>query len=520
MFKFKHDFYSNANRKNAANTLLTNYSFVRLNDITGFKEGGGHRVKKVYIKENPGSNEKFGQVYDYKTYDSELGREISSGIATYEPGIGSEQNALKRGIVVDNKTPKMKTNLRMFLEYPFNESYFPSPSVGYSKITVKSINTSVQENKQAPDKYAPVTGTVVHEFYTAKDYPILIKESEIKKKEDRMRVFGPLGPVHTTNRLNLSQGFFIELNDMHGKPKSVSYYAHDKKGKKMENPYSEVTYIYKNQRTTANGYPALKVKSEVDALLPDGTLKNMLLGVDYDFYIDTRKTESYNNNSGVNINLDLVGITPFVIPFLAFIPNITGEKNIVNLTATNKIIWRKGILDKTIVRDENSIITTQNLCFDIITGAPLLTKIENNFNDVVYNYTIPAYWKYGGLGPAYLNLDLKFQAKIVKQDNGMYKVYDLKHTEGKAPLWKKHLFPGDEFMIYEGDNDKNFKKAYLMSIASDHITIDFDNNPYQVGDNNYHFYLTRSGRRNQLGVDAGKVTARHNPLDHQKTTCP
>lgn len=521
MFKFRHDFYANASRKGAANKLIVDYSFVRLNDITGFKEGGGHRVKRVYIKENPSATDLYGQVYDYTTYDTELGKTISSGVATYEPGIGGEQNALKKGIVVDKQTPKMRTNLRMFMEYPFNESYFPSPSVGYSKVTIKSINTSEQEKKDPQNQpIAPVTGTIVHEFYTCKDFPILIKESKMEKKESKLPIFGPLGPIHTTNRLSMSQGFFVELNDMHGKPKSVSYYAHDKKGKMMENPYSEVQYVFKTERTTANGAPALKVKSEVDALLPDGSTKTMLLGVDYDLYMDVRKTESYSNTGAGNFNVDMLGVTPFIFPLFTFIPTINSDKNIVNLTATNKIVWRKGILEQTIVRDENSIITTKNLNYDVVTGAPLLTRIENNYNDYVYNYTIPAYWKYGGMGPAYLNLDLKFQAKMVKQANNSYKVYDLSHTQGKAPLWKKNLFPGDEFLVYENGNDKNYKKAYLMSIASDHVTIDFDNNPYPVADGNYHFYLTRSGRRNQLAVETGTVTARKNPLIHAKTTCP
>src|SRR5260221_2785299 len=82
-----------------AQTVQTNKSFARLNDPDGYKYGGGHRVKKIILKDNwnrmtnqYGST--YGQEYDYTTKEVFNGAErtISSGVASYETSIGGEGN--------------------------------------------------------------------------------------------------------------------------------------------------------------------------------------------------------------------------------------------------------------------------------------------------------------------------------------------------------------------------------------------------------------------------------------------
>ncbi|MBN8786868.1 MAG: hypothetical protein J0I84_07250, partial [Terrimonas sp.] len=78
-----------------------NKSMVRLNNPDRKKIGGGARVKKVQIsddwKQMNGNSSlvsaaKYGQIYDYALRDKNGNFLASSGVASYEPQIGNEEN--------------------------------------------------------------------------------------------------------------------------------------------------------------------------------------------------------------------------------------------------------------------------------------------------------------------------------------------------------------------------------------------------------------------------------------------
>ena len=111
---------------------------------------------------------------------------------------------------------------------PVNESLFPGAQVGYRKVSVTSINTREQiTNKSLGDPTRGRTGGVtIHEFYTAKEFPTIIDYSVLSEENDTKSVFNvpipiPLIGTIRRNYYHGSQAFKIELNDMHGKPKSV-----------------------------------------------------------------------------------------------------------------------------------------------------------------------------------------------------------------------------------------------------------------------------------------------------------
>ncbi|MFN9977733.1 MAG: hypothetical protein ACK58T_48285, partial [Phycisphaerae bacterium] len=126
------------------------------------KKGGGVRVKEIKIYDQwdpvngvsatPVTGAAYGQRYTYRLPD---GR--SSGVASYEPQIGGEENPFKKPIYYDIRKRGVPDD-RFFMEEPLGESFFPSASVGYSRVIVENIVPS--------NVTRHATGQVVHEFYT------------------------------------------------------------------------------------------------------------------------------------------------------------------------------------------------------------------------------------------------------------------------------------------------------------------------------------------------------------------
>ncbi len=86
----------------------------------------------------------YGQQYDYTTSEVFQGqkRTISSGVASYEPAIGGEENPFQIIRQVANTLPMGPTSYGS-IEMPVLDALFPAPVVGYSKVTVRSLNKGV-----------------------------------------------------------------------------------------------------------------------------------------------------------------------------------------------------------------------------------------------------------------------------------------------------------------------------------------------------------------------------------------
>ncbi|HXC06973.1 MAG TPA: hypothetical protein VNZ86_19575, partial [Bacteroidia bacterium] len=204
---------------NTGNCLrfVPNKSWIRLDAPTQKKLGGGLRVKSVVISDAwdtmTGSAESaffYGQEYDYTLDDG-----TSSGVASYEPQTGGDENPWKQPVFFEIKKLLVPDD-KHYLEEPFGETFFPSASVGYSRVTVRNLKrTGVTHH---------ATGKVVHEFYTAKDFPTITEHTDILPKRDKTDPLSlsSLFSIDVRDFMTATQGFKIELNDMHGKPKSQS----------------------------------------------------------------------------------------------------------------------------------------------------------------------------------------------------------------------------------------------------------------------------------------------------------
>ncbi len=472
--------------------VVLNHSFIRLLSPNRKKLGGGLRVKKIEISDewanmvSGNTSTSYGQEYDYTTLDAQSGQTISSGVAAFEPGIGGEENALKQPIWYGDKDENLlMPDEKGYLEGPVGESFFPSASVGYSKVTVKNFGTSTVKRHG--------TGYVVNEYYTAKDFPTIVANTTIDAKPKKTKPWFRLLKVSNRDYMTVSQGYAIELNDMHGKQKAMWVYAEDA-GK----PISGVEYKYKS-KTYKSGSHQLTNTAKV--VSPDGSVNDREIGVEFDFVTDFREQKTTTVTGGLNTNLTnfLAAFVPVVTPII--LPSFSKEETRFRSAVATKIISRYGILEETIAHDLGSTVSTQNLAYDSETGLVLLTKTKNNFEDDIYSFNYPAHWYYGGMGQAYKNLGI-FLSGVTISGTGEFTVDNAENF----------FVPGDE-LVYD-----NYEIAWVKTVTGNTVKLmnemGRDFNPVNSGKD---LRLVRSGRRNLIGVSMGSITSLENPLPNLKT---
>ena len=378
-------------------------SFVRLANPAKNKYGGGYRIKSVRVKNNWNKmtgayNSVYGQDYDYTTSEKINGEEttISSGVASYEPGIGSEENPFREIVGFKNKMPLASAQYGA-IEMPMLEALYPSPNVVYSKVTVRSIH---RKGTHADSTLRSAIGKQVTEFYTAKDYPSYSSFTPMNSLSYKKNPFFSFFYKEVINYRTISQGFLVETNDMHGKMKSqLAYSESDEK-----TPLSASYHTYKN--TGKNG-----LNDKVDFVYNNeqGAVHQANIGVDMELMTDVREYSVKSNGLNVQMQVDLFVFYLVTVPLPTFFPLKTHTEDVYRAVTCTKLINYHAIEDSVVVMDKGSIISTKTIAYDAETGSPLVTKTANEFNDPVYNTTYPAYWAYSGTGLAYKNIGREFK---------------------------------------------------------------------------------------------------------------
>lgn len=402
------NFYHKANRKGFAASIQLNKCFVKLVKQDGHKLGGGVRVKKIMISDswdtmagNSGTERaNYGQAYDYTTVEN--GVTISSGVAAYEPSIGNDENALKQPVPY---VEKFKGSIDDFfdLEQPFGESLFPAPTVGYSKVTVTDL-----DKNHDPDP-ALRTGYTVNEFYTAKEFPVQTTALPIIPNHNpQNNTFSFLGAT-SIDELTMSQGYSFVLNDMHGKEKKTATY--NQSGAEV----SSTEYQY---RADTIGADKFQLNNTVDIVNPDGTIaNNKIIGRDIDFFTDFREFESKNSGLSLQAGYDMVGFSIFSIPIFVTPVYDNSDYKLFRSACAVKVSQYYGVMKKVIKRQNGSMIATEDLAYDGVTGNPVVTRTQTEFNNPerndtgnsIYTLNLPAYWVYKGMGAAYQNANIVLQ---------------------------------------------------------------------------------------------------------------
>lgn len=480
-------------------------SFFRLYVADGKKYGGGSRIKKLTIGDswhdmtNVANNENmiYGQEYDYTTKNKNK-EVISSGVASYEPILGGDENPWRQPVFYSEEKLTVPDD-SYYKETPFGESFFPAPSVGYSKVTVTNLQwKNVQYNSANRNVTRHATGKVVNEFYTSKDYPTQVKQTGLDIEHYKPEPLFQFLKIKSKDFMTTSQGYSIVLNDMHGKQKAQWVYQEGK-----NEPISGVEYFYKSQ----GGYSAFKpnkLSSSVKLIRKNNVSGNRIfsgnIGLEYDHVVDMREYETITSGGGQEFNLDLFLILNVTVPIPTYYPSFLKEETRFRSVVATKVINQYGILSKTVAHDLGSEITTKNLLWDSQTGGVLLTETENGFDDPVYSFTYPAHWGYDRMGQVYKNIGIEFYDKMISQ-----------LTYGYFVKW-------DELGLIDlnGDvktgwvSEVNQYPPYIVVIDRDGTEID-PTVKYKL------IKIIRSGRRNQANIPIGTVVSLANPINSAGT---
>ena len=468
-------------------------SFVRLNSPDGVKYGGGYRVTRVEVTDgwdedqdaqNGGQNSRtYGKTYAYTT---ERNRKlISSGVAAYEPQIGSEE--IPHHLPVWYNESNAMISMRhadAFLEKPFGEALFPAPQVGYAKVTVRDLvppDTDAERN---------LNGVVVNEFYTAKDFPVIVDHTLLDRKELPVQLFIPFVGSIDINHNGYSQGYSVELNDMHGKPKATSTYANCKDPEGV--PKARTRYIYQQS--------AGRLTNTANVLYDHFEQETAELGVTKEMWVDAAEHASTSQTIEESANLAITGALPpaLPIPLFTLFPGWDYSSSLYRTIVTTKVINRLGLLSEVINEVDGAESRTENLVYDAYTGAPLLTRTNNQFGDPVYDYTYAAHFAYDGMGPAYKN----WGAVVVAAEG-------ISNGQATIPDADRYFVPGDEVEVSQG---ASVTVLWVMQVTTNGITLASAANS-AVSFGPCEIRVRRSGRRNMQSVHNGKIVSLQNPIE-------
>lgn len=489
------DLFKNPNRSlkdkdRFCKTFDATKSWVRLREPDHGKKGGGHRVREISYTDawaDMGSGigtRQYGQKY---TYTDTAG--MTSGVAAYEPMIGADENPWRRPFFYSSER-KWTSDERFYQEEPFGESMFPGPSVGYARVTVQDLYTD------GPGLAASQgTGTVVSEFYTAKDFPVILDRTDIQERRRRSNfsLLSLLG-VKMTDNNHTSQGFVVQTNDMHGKPKRTTVYPQAVHGT-PQLPVSYVEYVY---RTKPYGN-ALRLDNDATTIASDGTIREATIGRQVEVVTDMRDFGTKNTSGGLALNSELmffiIGAFWFPIP----LPKYSVENTRYRSAVLVKKIHRFGLLDKVVKMENGSVVSTENLAYDAHTGAVLLTRTKNDFEDPVHSLSFPAYWHYAGMGPAYKNLGASWRNMAIDGGSNLSLVdADKVFVEGdELAMWPTNGSPPQRGWVDQ------------VTPAGIHILNAFGG---PISDGDYHLKVVRSGRRNLMGTNMSSITTLSDPL--------
>lgn len=505
-------------------TVNSAKSLARLNSPEYVKYGGGHRVRKIEVYDrwntmtgNQLKESVYGKEYEYKTKIKDYSGNdvlISSGVASYEPLVGKDENPF----TIPSDPYKENVGLLaptdyFYIDEPIMESFFPSAIVGYSKVRIRSINKT----------HKSASGFSESEYYTSKDFPTNFNYTPLIEGESKYTYQSPAFKklsffnFNARSYVSISQGFKIELNDMNGKQKLTASYAQND----SINPISFTKYYYRLENDRLQNRLNSKV-AVIDSA--NGVLTtDAEIGKTVELMTDLRQQLSVTTSNNKQFNL-LVQKTAGVFPL--FLPILIGynksEINRYRSAAVTKVINRYGILDSVVVVDKGSKVTTKNLVYDAESGSVLVTSTNNEFNDPIYTYSYPAHRAYTGMEGAYKNIGRTFTGQRIVNGVLAEELYTKYFESGDEIISKEKYYafkklPGFNILIpYLATK---FRKIWAINAAygvEGNAGIYFiDVNGYPVTTpTNFLTTLTvvRSGKRNLVSESVGSVSLMTNPV--------
>ena len=475
---------------------LDNRSLLVVADPTGAKLGGGSRVKSItlndqwdQLSETP--QQKQGAMrwtYDY-TMEQPIGSNtirISSGVAEWEPQLGSLENTVLQSVNIRTNDFLEPTGT-FYQMKPYGASVFPNANVGYRQVRV--TQTGFDPDDPLPGEEPPLNITL-HTFYTAKEFPVKtdVTDLEFRKAPARFKSkFSFNGNRYAAAGI-ASQGFSVVLNDMHGKPRQQLVYRGSE-----DFPYKQTTYTYQT-----DGNP---LRPELDLqqtfLDPLGKKVTRLASMDYDVTVDTKEfyrlRRIYRKNSNLDVS-PLPFFPPFPIPVATYFEFLDEEAVFARSITCTKVISEYGILQEVETIEDGGRYLQKTLAYDLHSRTPVVSETNNEFGNPVYQVNLPAYWMYPTLGP-------RFERNGIILNNST-------SVNGKDILQN-----GDILLPLDANNEVNGNALQVYHDGTDWVLVDLTtgaNSGLSASTGKYR--LLAEGSKNMLAASAGQLTLTDNPL--------
>ncbi len=483
-----------------------NQSWVRLLSPLEGKYGGGSRVSSIKIIDNwnamsssSGGNSgnyqaAYGQKYTYTLDDGVL----SSGVATYESGVSKEnpfhlpKNYKAERALVPGES--------YYIDTPVGDSFFPSPRVTYSRVQVESLY--LDEGTPGSGVFTDISSNVsnhqngytVTEFYTSKDFPT--KSSATGKDVSNKllgSIIGSLLDFYTFNWETVSQGFYVETNDMDGKLKSQATYNSD--GVLMTK--TEQIYQVNGENGPGLDNQVLMIDDQLNITCEE-------VGVEFELYHDFKESFSTSKTVGLQPNAGTFIIFAFPITVPAFFPEINVHDTRLRTASTMKVIHKHGILKEVRSYDQGAEVVSENLAYDKESGEVILSSYSNEYGEKHHAFSYPAHWKYPRMGGAYQNEGM-VTSSFLLDNNGLLSADGI-----------EHFYNGDEVLVAT-PTFQTKAWVYQPDNSDEKYLINHDGNPV-VGlagggaINPGYIKVLRSGNRNMQGLAMGNMVTFHNPL--------
>ncbi len=546
-------------------------SYIRLNNPYEFKWGDGVRVNSITIQNvdsDAGMQSAYGTFYDYektKVINGETLR-VSTGVALNEPIIGSIETAYKHFIKYDRNLKRTYNSIYQD-EQPLNSALIGAAKVGYSEVKVRSLASQYHYSKYDTDteiennlvlQFDPnseigtdiqSTGQTVYEFYTAKDFPVIFDETRIKEKlkSPASRILSFIGGIRN-DKYSAVKGYAVVLNDMHGKLKAIRQYAQKKSGDFEQTPvmYTEYEYLHSEKVINEQLSSSRKVKQPVNSVsfmldylddnINEAITESGELGVRRELYTHVAHSKNAYTNVGITLNLHF---NPLFFFAPTGLPQISRNSTELKYAVTNKIIRKRGILNKVITYDGQSRRELRNHLFDPYSGAAVVNSETNQFNTPIYSLNVPAYQEYKRMGHAYRNWNLQFEISekvdIVEESwkNCCSDLLEIPSGNLNTEITSQ-LNQGDVFAVWKPEltssnvtSMNKYMATYLHKLNGKYVfhiydadrLSDFYEYPsrYLVEDPyyDYRFELVKSGNSNQLDANClNLATVNKFPLEY------
>lgn len=386
------------------------HSYLRV-PIVYPKLGGGVRVKRLLTYDagaEAGYEGLYGTEYSYEIFDEKRKEYISSGVASNEPTVGREENALVHFIPESAATYIQKKviagmDIQQFVG-PLGESLLPHAIIGYSRIVKKNIHTGATQ-----------PGFAVQEYFTTKDYPLsasftdtfdepLSSTALLELGHSFGNIAGSGGISSSKDIRDVTQGYSFVLNSMNGKPKRLSTF-----GGEYTNPNS---WFLTAQSEYEYFAPGQEVPTVDD--VTKSTTNSIFLGREMEVVFESRAIYDYNRR--VSIEGDL----SFKFPFPTWPESYKGDLrfqeriNQLRSHVSNKIVQYPAIIKKVRTFADGVYHISENIAFQKETGAPVITRTYDGYNEqdlasssdhkgVYTNFTFPAFKEYGEMGQKAMN---------------------------------------------------------------------------------------------------------------------